>query len=198
MRPIRHRPSWRTRFPGWSNGEHGENGHTRGQALVEFAMVLPVFFLVGGATAVEAAVLLGQRPGIRFPALLHGRRLDVVMRVEQKRPGGARGFQFGVDDWVTGGLEQFGSETAALEHRAQVSCVAADARTVGGNVWNREQVHQLGDDLLAFGDDPAANVGLRRRRCHRCSREHCGKRERAAPSDSKPGQPAGRRHDLES
>ena len=46
MRPIRHHLLSGTGRPAWSSGEHAGSERTRGQALVEFAMVLPVFFLV--------------------------------------------------------------------------------------------------------------------------------------------------------
>ena len=47
MRPNRHPHPWRTRLAARSSSaEHREGHATRGQALVEFAMVLPVFFLI--------------------------------------------------------------------------------------------------------------------------------------------------------
>ena len=70
------------------------------------------------------------------------------MDIERQRSLRRRRGLAGVNDRVAFGLEQRYCEPTLLEHRGQQLCVLPDVGAIRGEVWQRDQLHQFGEDLL--------------------------------------------------
>jgi hypothetical protein len=80
--------------------------------------------------------------------------------VEKHRACGARRVQGAVDERVAGRLEDLGGETMPAQHRPQMVGVPADVRLVSGDVRDRQQLEQLGNDLFLMRADPCRHTGF--------------------------------------
>ena len=118
--------------------------------------------------------------GIGDPALLaHG--LAVIMRIEENGAHGAGNFHFRKDGRrrVGRGCEDLRCEAAGLQQALDIGRVLLDIGDVGRDIGQREQIHEIEDDLFLMRLAPGAHlvgdrvgvcgVGCRERQCQCCN-----------------------------
>ena len=70
------------------------------------------------------------------------------MRIPQDRSQRAGNPKLSIDQRIHVGFKNLSSESAPLEHLAEIVGIPSDVRFVGGDIWDRQQCYQLAEDFL--------------------------------------------------